>query len=279
MIGIKLFAFALFAYFGLKSPARHSHRILGTSFLFSPITIKSFCCVDHPSGWWFGVCRSVINLLHSLWFKSSELCIHAIFGLLASLACFKTAQITLNHLIRCVSFLPTAMRSRSPSSQGSLGHFNGIYRTFGIRGLFQGGTSVLLRDVPGFVTYFTSYEILLDLGSHGSRDNVGPLATIIAGGLAGMISWASTFPLDVVKSRMQADGSGGKLKYSGMTDCILKTYSTGGVRSFFRGIGPTLLRAFPTNAVIFPIYTFVSRAFSRSSSDTLSAETKASYSV
>ena len=128
---------------------------------------------------------------------------------------------------------------------------------------------LVIRDIPGFVVYFASYEILLDiLSAPESRGNVGPLAPIIAGGLAGMISWTSTFPCDVVKSKMQADGIDGKYLYKGFTDCLIKSYRTGGFRGFFTGLGPTLLRAFPTNGIIFFVYDLVSKFLSEKTATT-----------
>ena len=128
---------------------------------------------------------------------------------------------------------------------------------------------LVIRDIPGFVVYFASYEILLDiLSAPESRGNVGPLAPIIAGGLAGMISWTSTFPCDVLKSKMQADGIDGKYLYKGFTDCLIKSYRTGGFRGFFTGLGPTLLRAFPTNGIIFFVYDLVSKFLSEKTATT-----------
>ena len=121
----------------------------------------------------------------------------------------------------------------------------------------------MIRDVPGIVVYFGSYEILLDLLiQRTSRGDAGPLASIFAGGLAGMLSWAATFPFDVIKSLMQADGNDGKFVYKGARDCFVKTYRTGGIGLLFAGLVPSLLRAFPTNGIIFLVYNFVSNFYS-----------------
>lgn len=162
----------------------------------------------------------------------------------------------------CITILPTVRRTTSSRYRGAIDCIRKIYNTSGSRGLFQGISPLLFRDIPGFVTYFGSYEILLDLLSQTkSRSEVGPLATIFAGGFAGMISWASTFPFDVIKSRMQADGNGGTFLYKGAIDCFVQNYKTSGFRGLYSGLGPTLLRAFPTNAVIFYVYTLVSDLF------------------
>ena len=74
-----------------------------------------------------------------------------------------------------------------------------------------------------------------------------------------MSSWGSTFPFDVLKSRMH--GNGGTFLCKGAIDCFVQNYKTSGLRGLYSGLGPTLLRAFPTNAVIFYVYTLVSGLF------------------
>lgn len=76
---------------------------------------------------------------------------------------------------------------------------------------------------------------------------------IIGGGIAGMMTWASAYPLDVVMSKMQAQGAQAKYegKRRGMLWHIRDTYRTGGLKEFFKGLEPCLLRAFPVNAIIF----------------------------
>jgi len=70
----------------------------------------------------------------------------------------------------------------------------------------------------------------------------------LAGGAAGMISWLSLYPIDVVKSRFQAEDSS---KYKSTWDCAMKSYRADGWRVFTQGMVSTLLRAFPTNAITF----------------------------
>jgi len=55
---------------------------------------------------------------------------------------------------------------------------------------------------------------------------------------------------DVIKSRMQTDIIGPGRKYSTALDCAIKSYRNEGIGSFFRGIGPTLCRAAPVNAMV-----------------------------
>lgn len=121
-----------------------------------------------------------------------------------------------------------------------------IYQNQGIRGLFNGLTATVLRDVPGFATYFVSYEYFMKL-----KRDPGILYTLLAGGMAGMCSWVLTIPIDVVKSRIQVDGMTGDREYKGMIDCFRESYKSEGMSFLTRGLSSTLLRAFPMNAVCF----------------------------
>uniref|UniRef100_A0A1B6HNY3 Mitochondrial carrier protein n=3 Tax=Homalodisca TaxID=139475 RepID=A0A1B6HNY3_9HEMI len=79
---------------------------------------------------------------------------------------------------------------------------------------------------------------------------------MIAGAAAGVISWSVVVPLDVVKTRIQADSKSDP-KYKNMLDCIIKSYKHDGITVFFRGYGVVALRALPVNAVTFVGYEFL----------------------
>ena len=73
------------------------------------------------------------------------------------------------------------------------------------------------------------------------------------GGLAGETLWIGSYPFDVVKSKMQSDGFGAGMRYQGMRDCFAQTWRGEGWRGFWRGVGPTLVRALPVSAATFAV--------------------------
>jgi solute carrier family 25 (mitochondrial carnitine/acylcarnitine transporter), member 20/29 len=95
------------------------------------------------------------------------------------------------------------------------------------------------------------------------RQNSNPSAfyTLMAGGIAGTFSWLISFPVDVVKSRLQVDGMDGKPKYTGAIDCLKKSYQAEGASFLTRGLNSTLLRAFPMNSVCFLVVSYVMKFF------------------
>lgn len=88
--------------------------------------------------------------------------------------------------------------------------------------------------------------------------------TLMAGGFAGTFSWLISFPIDVIKSRLQVDGMDGKQKYNGALDCFRKSYQSEGISFLSRGLISTLMRAFPMNAVCFLIVSYVMKFFEKS---------------
>ncbi|ODN04271.1 Mitochondrial basic amino acids transporter [Orchesella cincta] len=137
---------------------------------------------------------------------------------------------------------------------GPVDMLKGIYRNEGglFRGVFKGWGITLGREIPGFGIYFASYEAMTRMGD----GQVGTLGMLMAGGMAGVLSWIVTFPIDVVKTRLQCDDRG---KYSGAFDCARKTYRSEGYRAFSRGLVSTVIRAFPTNAATFTVVTWIMR--------------------
>lgn len=105
--------------------------------------------------------------------------------------------------------------------------------------------------MPSFGTYFLTYEFLT------RRD--GPVSTwtmIFGGGCAGMASWLISYPVDVLKTRVQMDST---MKYNGLIDCYKKSVAKEGYKLLFRGLMPTLVRAFPVNAACFTVVTWSMR--------------------
>lgn len=131
--------------------------------------------------------------------------------------------------------------------RGPLECLKHVARTEGVRGVFKGLSITALRDIPGFSSYFVSFEVMMRM-----KENPGIFYTLMAGGVAGMASWICVIPVDVIKSRLQADGVNGQARqYTGAIDCWRKSYSAEGSSFLTRGLGSTMIRAFPMNAVCF----------------------------
>uniref|UniRef100_A0A2K6LW99 Solute carrier family 25 member 47 n=1 Tax=Rhinopithecus bieti TaxID=61621 RepID=A0A2K6LW99_RHIBE len=95
-----------------------------------------------------------------------------------------------------------------PKYRGPLHCLATVAREEGLRGLYKGSSALLLRDGHSFATYFLSYAILCERLSPAGHSQPDVLGVLVAGGCAGVLGWAVATPMDVIKSRLQADGQG-----------------------------------------------------------------------
>jgi solute carrier family 25 carnitine/acylcarnitine transporter 20/29 len=158
-----------------------------------------------------------------------------------------------------------------------------ILRTEGVRGLYFGGVITALRDSIGYGFYFWSYELSTRYMVSRMRDRSSSSAVagkgaveeaakvLLCGGLAGVVTWASIFPLDVIKTRVQVqvsephperrlllDGSVGQPRL-GALQIAKNAYSTEGPGVFFRGLAVCSVRAFIVNAAQWAVYEWIMR--------------------
>ena len=123
-----------------------------------------------------------------------------------------------------------------------------------LSGLYRGQAVTVMREAQAYGVWFMAFEYMMDWEvrrTQVKRSEVSSVKIAGYGALAGEALWLSSYPFDVVKSKMQCDGFGAAQKYKSMTDCVKKTFATEGLGGFWRGVGPTLLRAGPVSAGTF----------------------------
>ena len=129
-----------------------------------------------------------------------------------------------------------------------------IYLRDGVHGLTRGLGLTILRETPSFGVYFMSYEFISSRLKKRLDSPVSTPVLLLSGGLAGQCSWLSTYPVDVIKTRIQNDSRG---EFKGAIDCVKRTWLESGVGGFFRGLSATMMRAFPVNAATFLTVTWI----------------------
>ena len=135
-----------------------------------------------------------------------------------------------------------------------------IIRVNGILGCWQGFCVTLIRDVIGVSLYFGFYELyrrallkkdqpLSDMQYQSS------FTCFMAGGVAGVAYWGMIYPLDIVKSTLQVQNlKKEEREIWGFIKCTKQIYSKGGIKAFFPGFTPCIIRAFIGNAACFVCY-------------------------
>lgn len=155
--------------------------------------------------------------------------------------------------------------------------FKQILRTDGVKGLYHGGIVTALRDSIGYGFYFWTYELAHRYWPAAAADTASgrreTSKVLLCGGIAGIATWASVFPLDVIKSRLQTQqyptsalayrGIASR-KRSGAWHVAKDTYREGGIRPFFRGLSVCSVRAFLVNAIQWAVYEWIMSEMSMS---------------
>ena len=128
-------------------------------------------------------------------------------------------------------------------------------------GFMRGLTPTMLREGHGCGTYFLVYEAMVanEINKGFKRTEVPAWKLCLFGALSGTTLWMMVYPLDVIKSVMQTDNLKSP-KYGNSISSVAKTlYAKGGLGAFFKGFGPTMLRAAPANGATFATFELAMR--------------------
>lgn len=123
-----------------------------------------------------------------------------------------------------------------------------ILKEKGIWGLWQGQSGTFVRESIGSLVWFGTFENFKSMFlSRSNRDTMHTWQLLISGAAAGIAFNGSMFPVDTIKSIMQTE-------HLGFFETARKIRKEHGVSGFYRGIGITILRSGPSNAVVFYTY-------------------------
>ncbi|KAG6027596.1 hypothetical protein E4U41_000881 [Claviceps citrina] len=161
-----------------------------------------------------------------------------------------------------------------------------VLQTEGPRGFYVGGLVTAIRDCVGYGFYFWSYQLAHKYWPFQTRKEDHSLGHdflkfSLCGGFAGVVAWATVFPLDTIKTRLQVQPARfasytapctqlravkavktHQPKRPGSLEIARVLLRDGGLGVFFRGLTVCSLRAFAVNAVQWAVYEWVMMDFS-----------------
>ncbi|KAH7059547.1 mitochondrial carrier domain-containing protein [Linnemannia elongata] len=95
---------------------------------------------------------------------------------------------------------------------------------------------------------------LPDQNGDYSRPELRTVAELACGGIAGAVSQTASYPLEVVRRKMQVAGALDPKAFVGMLETARRLYIAKGVRGFFVGLSIGYLKVTPLIAISFTVY-------------------------
>ncbi|CCF58160.1 hypothetical protein KAFR_0D05130 [Kazachstania africana CBS 2517] len=163
-------------------------------------------------------------------------------------------------VINLHSALPQDEDEEAPAVNTTiLGTIKAILKERGISGFWQGQSGTFIREFFGSLIWFATYAFMKKfwIMENGGSGQIKSWQLLLSGACAGLAFNASIFPADTVKSIMQTERIG-------LLEAVSKVKNTYGIAGFYRGLGITLFRAVPANAVVFFTYEKLSLFFGQS---------------
>eukprot|EP01111_Echinosteliopsis_oligospora_P004092 TRINITY_DN1647_c0_g1_i2.p1 TRINITY_DN1647_c0_g1~~TRINITY_DN1647_c0_g1_i2.p1 ORF type:complete len:418 (-),score=82.67 TRINITY_DN1647_c0_g1_i2:310-1563(-) len=180
----------------------------------------------------------------------------------AGLASSLTALVT-NPLWLAKARLQTQMRTGGPPKYtNTFNTLQSVVREEGYRGLWKGLTASFLASSQAMVQ-LPLYE---KLKSHMCTTNSGnpkksTACYLAAAAISASLSSALTYPSEVVRARLQVQGTlpGLPCSYTGIFHALRTIFAEEGMRGLYRGMGTNLIRMTPSHAISFSAYEFLLR--------------------
>lgn len=121
--------------------------------------------------------------------------------------------------------------------------------------LYRGLLPTILGIAPYVALNFTTYETLKRHIATLTQRDPTIHEKLFCGGTAGAVAQSATYPLDVLRRRLQVHGSPNSLyHYNGMWNAISSIFRNEGWKTFYRGMLPNLLKVIPSMSVSFVTY-------------------------
>ncbi|XP_044982344.1 peroxisomal nicotinamide adenine dinucleotide carrier-like [Hordeum vulgare subsp. vulgare] len=151
--------------------------------------------------------------------------------------------------------------SEKPCPYGTIQAIREVYRESGISGFWKGLIPTLIMVCNPSIQ-FMIYETLSKRlqskrsGKRFPKKNITAMEVFLLGAIAKLGATVVTYPLLVVKSRLQAKqeiGRNAASRYTGTLDAILKMIRYEGLHGFYKGMGTKIVQSVFAASVLFMV--------------------------
>ncbi|PNY09390.1 mitochondrial substrate carrier family protein b-like [Trifolium pratense] len=134
--------------------------------------------------------------------------------------------------------------------------FSTICREEGFFGMYKGLGATLLGVGPSLALSFSVYESMHSFWKSQRPNDSPAMVSLACGSLSGFVSSTATFPLDLVRRRMQLEGVGGRARVynTSLFGTFGHIFRNEGIRGLYRGILPEYYKVVPGVGIVFMTY-------------------------
>ncbi|KAK8512326.1 hypothetical protein V6N13_097021 [Hibiscus sabdariffa] len=154
------------------------------------------------------------------------------------------------------------VRTRLAAQRNTI-YYRGIWHAFqticrdeGFFGLYKGLGATLLGVGPSIAISFSVYESLRSYWQLQRPYDSTIMVSLACGSLSGIASSTATFPIDLVRRRMQLEGAAGRARIykTGLVGTFRHIIHSEGLRGLYRGILPEYYKVVPGVGIVFMTY-------------------------
>lgn len=136
-----------------------------------------------------------------------------------------------------------------------------IVKEEGLKALWKGHVPAQLLSISYGLVQFWSFDTLMNESKFLRLDSrYKPLVTFACGSIAGCSATLASFPFDVIRTRLVAQGEQKKI-YSGVIDALKYVFRNESVFVLYRGILPTFIQVGPHAGAQFLSYKFFDNVY------------------
>ena len=147
--------------------------------------------------------------------------------------------------------------SRKQLYKGLVDTFRLIIRNEGVLTLYRGVSPTVIGVVPYAGCSFFIYETLKQKHRDMYNTELTPVLRLASGALAGLIGQTTSYPLDVVRRRMQTEGVVNNVKYQSIVGTMSYVFRTEGIRGMYKGVSMNWIKGPISVTVSFNVYDVV----------------------
>lgn len=132
------------------------------------------------------------------------------------------------------------------STKAAIDYMRQTHQLYGFAHLFRGNSIMVVRCMPFSAIHWASFEHYKHQFQVDENGIETPYKRFLVGVLAAMTSTCFTYPLDVANARLATNPS-----YKNLFGVLTDGFRMQGLRSFYRGLTPTLAGTIPYSGTIF----------------------------